>query len=49
MLSLVGALEGAVEGYRPEVPESRALVMGTGFQANLTVVSALGELLGGDH
>jgi 8-amino-7-oxononanoate synthase len=46
-LPLHEALERAVEAYRPEVPGGRALVFNTGFQANLTVVSALGELLGG--
>jgi 8-amino-7-oxononanoate synthase len=46
-LPLHEALERAVEAYRPEVPHGRALVFNTGFQANLTVVSALGELLGG--
>lgn len=46
-LPLHGALERAVEAYRPEVPDGRALVLNTGFQGNLTVVSTLGELLGG--
>jgi 8-amino-7-oxononanoate synthase len=42
-LPLHGALERALESYRP----GRALVFNTGFQANLTAVSALGEALGG--
>ncbi len=46
-LPLHAALEAAVEAWRPEIPHARALVFNTGFQANLTVVSALGELLGG--
>lgn len=46
-LPLHGALERAVEAYRPEATEGRALVLNTGFQANLTLVSTLGELLGG--
>jgi 8-amino-7-oxononanoate synthase len=42
-LPLHGELERALEQYRP----GRALAFNTGFQANLTVVSALGEALGG--
>ncbi len=40
-------LEAALECYRAAMPGARALVFNTGFQANLTVVSALGEALGG--
>jgi 8-amino-7-oxononanoate synthase len=46
-LPLHGELERALEHYRPAYPSRRALVFNTGFQANLTVVSALGEALGG--
>jgi len=46
-LPLHDALERAVEAYRPMIPGGRALVFNTGFQANLTLVSTLGELLGG--
>jgi 8-amino-7-oxononanoate synthase len=46
-LPLHAALEQAVEAYRPAIPGGRATAFNTGFQANLTVVSALGELLGG--
>jgi 8-amino-7-oxononanoate synthase len=46
-LPLHATLERALERYRPAFPGRRALVFNTGFQANLTVVSALGEALGG--
>jgi 8-amino-7-oxononanoate synthase len=46
-LPIHGELEAALERYRPVTSTSRALVFNTGFQANLTVVSALGEILGG--
>ncbi len=42
-LPLHAELERALEAYRP----GRALVFNTGFQANLTVVSTLGSVLGG--
>jgi 8-amino-7-oxononanoate synthase len=45
-LPLHGALEVAVETYRPTMKGSRALLMNTGFQANYTLISALGEALG---
>jgi 8-amino-7-oxononanoate synthase len=50
-LPIHSELERALEVYRPEGGTKefprRALVFNTGFQANLTVVAALGELLGG--
>lgn len=46
-LPLHHELERVLEAWRPEVPGGRALVFGTGFQANLTVVSALAEATGG--
>jgi 8-amino-7-oxononanoate synthase len=46
-LPIHAELEAALEAYRPLAPGVRALVFNTGFQANLTVVSAVGELLGG--
>lgn len=46
-LPLHGELEAAVEKYRPAVSGARALVLNTGFQANQTVVSTLGRILGG--
>ncbi|HEX2613801.1 MAG TPA: 8-amino-7-oxononanoate synthase [Fibrobacteria bacterium] len=46
-LPIHNELEAALERYRPLTPGARALVFNTGFQANLTVVSAIGELLGG--
>src|SRR5690606_17352782 len=46
-LPLHGELEAAVEKYRPVSPGARALVFNTGFQANQTVVAALGQALGG--
>lgn len=46
-LPLHAALESGVEAWRPGIPQGRALVFNTGYQANLTVVSTLGELLGG--
>lgn len=46
-LPLHEALESTVEAWRPEIPHGRALLFNTGYQANLTVVSTLGELLGG--
>jgi 8-amino-7-oxononanoate synthase len=42
-LPIHSALERALDQYRP----GRSLVFNTGFQANLTVVATLGELLGG--
>lgn len=42
-LPLHAELERALERYRP----GRALLFNTGFQANLTIVAALGEALGG--
>jgi 8-amino-7-oxononanoate synthase len=50
-LPIHSALERALDDYRSEggTKESprRALLFNTGFQANLTVVATLGELLGG--
>jgi 8-amino-7-oxononanoate synthase len=46
-LPLHGELEAALERYRPVFPGARALLFNTGFQANHTLVSALGEILGG--
>jgi 8-amino-7-oxononanoate synthase len=45
-LPLHGELEAALERYRPTMPGARSLLFNTGFQANYTLVSALGEALG---
>jgi 8-amino-7-oxononanoate synthase len=53
-LPLHAELEAALERYRPTMPgvsgeselRSRALLFNTGFQANYTLISALGEALG---
>ena len=45
-LPLHEELEAALERYRPTMPGARALLFNTGFQANYTLISALGETLG---
>ncbi len=46
-LSLHEKLEAALLQYRPLGKSAKALLFNTGFQANLTMVSALGDALGG--
>ena len=45
-LPLHEELERSLELYRP-LPNGKALLLNTGFQANLTLVSTLGDALGG--
>jgi 8-amino-7-oxononanoate synthase len=45
-LPLHDEVEAALERYRSGIPGGRALLFNTGFQANYTLVSALGEALG---
>ena len=45
-LPLHEEVEAALERYRPTIPGARSLLFNTGFQANYTLVSALGEALG---
>jgi 8-amino-7-oxononanoate synthase len=45
-LPLHAEVEAALERYRPTTSGARALLFNTGFQANYTLVSALGEALG---